>query len=365
MKEELSQIIKAIRGLLHKSGNRLGVEISLPAVKMLELSAQGSSYRVENFALAAFDPEALLYDEIKDAQTIKDTISTMHGKFMSKDINVATAVPASLAVIKQLTLDANLSEIDIETKAWLEAEKAFPKLVEEVNLDFAVLGPTRNEPSKNEVLLVACRKEHIESRVALLNEIGIQVKVVDVDYYAIVRALTHLVTQLPDKGTDQTVAVLNLGTTTLTLIVLDNLQFLYSYNQAFDGQGFIAEVEQVLGAENLIVEYSHKIEELFQSHKEEVAILIRRHLVTNIRRFLQLFYSTNQGVEIHHVFLAGECALIPEIEIYLSELIGLSASVANPFLNMPVAPDLDADLLQRLAPVLLQCFGLATHRMLA
>ena len=109
-------------------------------------------------------------------------------------------------------------ELTVET----EANQYIPFALEEVNLDFQVLGPSPATPDEQEVLIAATRKEKVEDRVAVAESAGLKALVMDVESFAQQAALSLVVQSLPGAGKDQNVAVVDVGANVMNVTVLRN-----------------------------------------------------------------------------------------------------------------------------------------------
>ena len=114
-------------------------------------------------------------------------------------------------------MPSSLSDAEMEGQIQIEADQYIPYALEEVNLDFNVLGPTEGNPETVDVLLAASRSENVEMRVAASEVAGLTPVVVDVDAYAIESVYPLLADQVPDQGIDKTVGILDIGSTMTSL----------------------------------------------------------------------------------------------------------------------------------------------------
>src|SRR5690606_40201784 len=110
-----------------------------------------------------------------------------------------------------------------------------PFALEEVNLDFQILGPSPASPDEQEVLIAATRKEKVEDRVAVAESAGLKALVMDVETFAQQASLAVVVQQLPGGGKDQNIAVVDIGANVMNVSVLRDDQSVYSREQAFGG----------------------------------------------------------------------------------------------------------------------------------
>jgi len=66
-----------------------------------------------------------------------------------------------------------MSEEELSENIQLEAEQYIPFNVEDVNIDFQILGSSEDKPDRMEVMLVAAKKEVIDDYVTLIRKAGL------------------------------------------------------------------------------------------------------------------------------------------------------------------------------------------------
>ncbi len=170
-----------------KSLRVLGMDISSTAVKIVELGLHNHRYRVQSYAVASIPPHAIIENDVKDISALAESIELAYARSESSLKAVAAALPTSAIITKTLQVDATLSESELPEHIQLEAGRYVPYPLEEVSLDFAVLGLNEKEPSKLDILVVAARTEHVESRAEAIRQAGLIPQVIDVESYAIQR----------------------------------------------------------------------------------------------------------------------------------------------------------------------------------
>ncbi len=159
----------------------------------------------------------------------------------------AVAVPGSATITKVIEMDASLSEDDMETQLRVEADQYIPFPLDEVRMDFQVLGPVEDNPERAEVLVVASRTENVEMRADALEIGGLQPKVVDVEAYAMERTFQMILPSLPNAEELETVAVFDIGATMTTLNVFHQGRSVYTREQLFGGKQLTEEIQRRYG----------------------------------------------------------------------------------------------------------------------
>ncbi len=343
-----------------KQPSLLGIDISSAAVKLLELSRQGDRYRVESYAVEPLPPDAVVDKAIADVDMIGRVIKGVIKKSGTRLRHAAVAVSGSAVITKVITMPASLSEQELEEQIQLEADQYIPYSLDEVSMDFEVLGPNEKNPEMNDVLLAASRRENVDNRVAALELAGLKAVVVDVEAYALENAFNLLQRQLPNGVSNGAViAIADVGATTTTFNVFNDGRIIYTREQGFGGRQLTEEIQRRYGLSYEEAGLAKKQGGLPDSYVSEVLEPFKMAMVQQIGRSLQFFLSSSAHRNIDFLVLAGGCASIASIDQMVNQKLGLSALIANPFVQMSLAGRVNAQELRNDAPAMMIACGLA------
>ncbi|CAM3539580.1 pilus assembly protein PilM [Parendozoicomonas haliclonae] len=342
-----------------KSSVMLGIDISSTSVKLLELSRNGDQYRVESYAVEPLPPNAVVEKNINELEAVGESIKKVLAKSRSSLKNAAVAVAGSAVITKTLEMDASLSDEEMENQISVEADQYIPYPLDEVALDFEVVGLSPNNPERAEVLVAASRKENVDNREAALNIGGLTAKVVDVEAYAMERAYELIETQLQLDDDEPLVAIVDLGATMTTLSVLEKGRTIYTREQIFGGRQLTDEIQHRYGMSPEEAGLAKKTGELPDDYEPEVLEPFRDAAVQQVSRSLQFFYSASHYNDVDCIVLAGGAASTIGLAERITQKIGTPCVLANPFANMSVAGKVNASALTNDAPAMMIACGLA------
>ncbi len=341
----------------------IGIDISSTTIKLLELSKNvgrtGAMYRVEAYGVEPLPPNAVVEKNIADVDAVGEAIRAVVSRSGTRAKQVAVAVSGSAVITKVISMPSALSDQDMESQIQLEADQYIPYPLEEVNIDFEVLGPSDKNPELVDVLLAASRSENVDDRVAAMELAGLNAAIVDVEAYAMESACTQLVDQLPERGVDQTIAVADIGATTTTLNVLHNNKIIYTREQNFGGRQLTEEIQRRYGLSLEEAGMAKRQGGLPDNYVPEVLEPFKEAMVQQVSRSLQFFFSSSTFSSVEHIVLAGGSSSIPGVDELTEEKLGTPASVANPFANMSVSSKVKPQALSADAPALMIACGLA------
>lgn len=337
----------------------LGVDISASAVKLVELSKSSGGYQVEAFGIEQLPANTLVDERIQDTEVVGNALSRLLAKTKARSRSGAAAVGGSTAIIKTIEMDAGLSEDDIEAELSLEADEHIPYPLDEVALDFEVIGPTQGSTSKIDVQLVACKSETVDEREVALITAGVTGKVVEVEGFALERAYGLLVPQLEGDPEKLTVGIVDIGAWRTSLTVLRGGKTVYHRVQPFGGAQLTEQIQNHYGRSLEEAEFAKRRGGLPDDYESEVLAPFEEVLAQQISRALQFFFAVGQYDHLDHLFLAGGTAVIKGLDKVIQEQVGVRTRIANPFLDMSVASRVDEEALTAAAPALLLACGLA------
>ena len=338
----------------------IGVDISTSAVKMVELSTVGKgAYRLEGYSIAAIPKDAITDGNVVGLEQVSDAVKLAWKLLGSREKRAALALPSAAVITKKVLMSADLREADMEAQVEAEANQYIPFPLEEVNIDFQVIGPAPNSADEVEVLIAAARKEKIEDRVAAAEDAGLKVTVMDVDTYATEAAYSLVANQLPNAGKEQTVMVIDIGAVMMHINVLHDNKSIYVREQAFGGAQLTQEIQRRFGLSGEEAEIAKRKGGLPESYENEVLQPFTQSLSTEVARALQFFTSSTQYNRVDHIVLAGGCAAIPAVDVMVQDRTQVNTIVANPFLAMSVGTKVKQQQANIDAPALIIACGLA------
>lgn len=337
----------------------LGLDISSTAVKLLELGKSGDRYRVESYAVEPLPANSVIEKNIADVEAVGEAIKRAMKRSGTRTKFAAAAVAGSAVITKVISMPAALSEEEMATQIQVEADQYIPYPLEEVNLDFEIQGQAENDPDRVDVLLAASRSENVDVRVDAIELAGLKARIIDIEAYAMENAFSMLVSQVPDQGIGQTIAVIDVGATMTTLNVLHDLKNIYTREQVFGGKQLTEEIQRRYGLSYEEAGMAKRQGGLPDNYVPEVLEPFKEAMAQQVSRSLQFFFSASHYNSVDYIVLAGGSAMINGIDELIAQKLGISTMVANPFADMIVSSRVKAQSLSNDAPALMIACGLA------
>ncbi|MBI5899730.1 MAG: pilus assembly protein PilM [Rhodocyclales bacterium] len=341
----------------------MGVDISSTAVKMVELADAGKGQpRVERYAIEPLPKDAVVDGNLASVDAVSETIQRCWKRLGTSTKFIALALPTAAVITKKITLPASLREQEMEVQVESEANQYIPFALEEVNLDFQVIGPAPSSPDDVEVLLAASRKEKVEDRVAAAEVAELKPVVMDVESYAVQAAYELVTKQLPGEGAGQVIALVDVGAAAMKVTILKDNQQLYLREQSFGGGMLTDEIMRAYGMGPEEAENLKRSGTPPDNYETEILHPFIENMAQEVARALQFFFTSTPHNEVHHIILAGGSALIPGVADIVGQRTNVNTILADPFAGMAISPRIRAKQLATDAPSLLVACGLALRK---
>lgn len=346
-----------------KAPSIVGVDISSTAIKLLELSRVGrggKSYRVETYALQPL-PEGVVVDKIiTDVEAVGAAMGTLVKIAKPKGDFAAVAVGGSSVITKIIQMPAGMGNEDLEESVNLEADQYIPYAMDDVMMDFSIIGPNEKNPEEElDVMLAASKSENVEARIAVLEMGNLKAKVVDIELFALENAFTLMAQNDPEIDSSDTIALIDIGATTMTCSVLRDLKIDYTREHAFGGNQLTEQIQHAYGLTYEEAVLNKRTGNLPENYEAELLEPFKEAMAQEISRAVQFYYSSSTAGTIGHIVLAGGCASISGITELVHQKIGGHVTIANPFASMSVSNKVAKKALMNDAPGLMIACGLA------
>ena len=346
-----------------KHAPMVGLDISSSSAKLVELGQTANGeYVLERFASEPFEKGWITDGQIEKFDEVAEAVRKLIQKSGTKTKQVVMAMPQSAVITKKIVLPAGLREDELELQVESEANQYIPFSLDEVSLDFCVVGPSPTSGGDVEVLIAASRKDRVQDRQGLAEAAGLKPVVLDIESHASRLAMSRVTMALPNGGRDALVALFEIGADTTSLKVLRDDEMLYDRDQAFGGSQLTQLISRQYGFSFEEAETKKLAGDLPDDYDSVILAPFVDSLSQEIGRALQYFFTSTPHHKVHYVMLAGGTATLPGLKDRLTELTGFASMVVNPFDNMKLGPAVREAKVRREAPSYLTACGLAMRR---
>ncbi len=346
--------------LFSRKGNVVGLDIGSSSVKMLELAEAKGGYQLRNFGIAPLPPEAIVDGALMDSVTIVDSVRGLSSALRIKTKDVVTSVSGHSVIVKKISIPT-MTEDELEESIQWEAERYIPFDINDVNVDFQILGPTEGNEELMDLILVAAKKDIINDYLAVIVEAGFNPVIVDVDSFALENMFEA---NYPVGG--GTIALANIGASVTNINILRRGISSFTRDIFTGGNAITEGIARQLNvdfeeAESL--KLGNRMDAGSQQVVQETLKSELGSLATEITKSLDFFRSTSSEEKVDKLFVSGGCAKINGIENIIEQQADIPVEVINPFREVDSSKrDLDIDYLKEMEPIMAVSVGLALRR---
>ena len=340
-----------------KGRHLIGLDICSTSVKMVNIQRQQGVFHLKSYAVEPLAVGAVVDKIIVDTEMVGGSIARVVKRGQVMGSQAAASVSGSAVITKIIDMEIALTDVEREAQIRLDADQYIPYPLEEVNLDFEVMGPSTVDDNFVQVLLAASRSENIDQRVDALTFGGLETKIMDIESHAIERAFGLMVDSLP--GIPELVALIDIGHNQTTLYIAKNGEFVYSREQLFGGMQLTEAIQNRYGLSFEEATINKRAHTLPDDYYLEILTPFMENVIQQINRSLQFYFSSSQYNNVDHVVLAGGSSSIPGLYGLVQQRLGVPVSVANPFINMTIDPFIDSEQLAVDSPSLMAACGLS------
>lgn len=317
----------------------LGLDIGAKYIKFVELQQLGKDkYHLLAIGMAPSPAKGIMSEASIDQEALAVTIQKLLKEAGVKTKSVIAALPEA-HVFTRIVQVPPLSERELASAIKWEAEQYIPLPLEEVNMDFSIVGESKDAEGnkKLDVLLVAAPKNMIERYTKILKMCDLEVDALETEIIAVSRALLP---SSPEKPI--TVMVVNLGAKTTDLSILRNGVISFTRSIPSGGENFTRALAQDMGfalpqAEEYKKTYGLKKDllegKVYRSLKPLFAVTVEE-----IKRSITFFQNKFPDEVISAIILSGGSAKLPGLVESLVEEIGIETQIGNPWVRVEKDP---------------------------
>lgn len=341
----------------------IGLDISTSGVRLVELAEAGKNeLRLERYASEPLPRGAVVDGNIENIDQVSEAVRRVWKKSGTRIKLVALGMPPASVITKKIILPNGLSEDQLEVQVESEASQYIPFALDEVSLDFDVIGVAANSPDDVEVMLAASRREKVEDRVAIAEAAGLKAVVMDIESYAARAAIDRITAMMPGSGVGQVVALFQIGAQVTHISVMLDGQTIYEREQPFGGNQLTQDIVRAYGLPFEDAESRKKSGDLDPGYENDLLGPFLESAAMEVTRAIQFFFTSTPYTKVDQLFLAGGCAVIPGLLEIVASRTKISTTVVSPFKGMQLSTNVREKQLRQDAPSYLVACGLALRR---
>jgi len=346
--------------ILAKKNHLIGLDIGSATIKLGELVQTKKDRILQKFGMAELPRDAVVEGLIKEPAVVADTIKELVKELKVKERNVATSVAGYSVIIKKITV-AKATDEELQDSIQYEAEQYIPFDVEDVNIDFHVIGEHEENPDQMNVMLVAAKKEIIDEYVDLLEMANLHPRVIDIDVFAMERVFEE--NYLNEEGN---IALIDIGANKMNINIVKDYMSAFTRDVSIGGEQIIREIASRFDCsfeEAEDIKLGKTKDKIPEEEVREIIYSFTSNWCDEIKRAIDFYYSTYADEDIRRIILSGGATQTAGFSELLSAETSIDVQMCNPFTSINInEKQNDTDYLQKIAPQAAICMGLASRR---
>ncbi len=362
MLEFLKKLNFGLPGSHGKNGGFVALDIGSSSIKMVEAAVEKNGSRLLNLGIAPLGPSAIQNNMVADEAAVASAVKSLIQEHGVKARNVVSCVPGRAVIMKKVQMPKQADEREIDSNIEFEAVKVIPENLENVNLDYQVLN--FNESGEMEVLLVAVKKELVDSYSDVIKEAGLNPAVMDVDYFAMENM--YEANYVGEAG-GGTIGLVHIGARYTSINLMQNGLSTFTGDLPTGGVEFTEGLSREFNLSSDGAE-TFKLTGLLDGKKGmDLEAALRpavENLVEEIRRAVVLYGAvpSEEGDGLKMIYLSGGSANLLGLRALMEEKMGVPVRIAEPFRGFTVSRNIDRDYLLEAAPTFAVGAGLSIRR---
>lgn len=338
----------------------VGLDIGSRTLKLAEAEDKKKGWNLSKFGMLEITPGLIEEGSIRNPEAVADSIRQLFKIHKVKETNVAISVGGYSTIVKNISVPT-MEEDQLQETIHFEAEQYIPFDINDVRIDFQILGENETNPNQMNVLLVAAKKDMVNDYVNLVQLAGLNPCLIDVDAFAL-----QNIYEINYHPEGENVALIDIGANKTTLNILKGNHSVFMRDVSLGCQQINLKIVSMTGCSIEEAEHLYSTEDADNLPSKEVLEAVSTMATdwcTEIRRALDFFYSTYHDDQIRRILLSGGGARIKKFRQLLAVETSSEVEIINPFESISVDSGFDTNYLEQIAPQAAICMGLAIRRM--
>ena len=355
----------------------VGLDIGTSSIKVIQLKPSGNQWQLVTMGMTEI-PKELLESKDQQAQrsAVIDALKRVFKDNGIKTKKVVTSLSGDSVIIRYVKLPFS-SEEQLRGSIAKEAEQYIPLNIDQVVLDFQILGETQEDGQRKlDVLLVAAKVDVVDQRLSMLKEAGLTPMVLDVDAFALQNA--YEINRL--ETNEETVALINIGASLTTINILEGINTRFTRDIPVAGNDFTKAIQK---------EFNLKFSEADELKKTHGAISMEEDdfslstvsqkddrvlrmsdvmtpelnkLLGQIRQSFDYYETNARKKTVERVILSGGSARLKNFNRFLANKLGIPVEHFSAFRNFEPIKNIDPEQMAEREFQMGVCLGLALRQ---
>jgi len=326
--------------LLSGKSDFFGLDIGTTAVRLVHLRGAGGQPALVKYAYVPIDSKLSMSESKTDQQKLAQAVQQLVKQANISTSNVAVGIPSGRVFTTVADVE-RLPANELAKSIRYQADSLIPTPLAESKIDWALIGDSPADKTKQEILLTSVPNKFVEDRLDMLESIGLDVIAFEPDNLAMARALA-----VPNGGPQ---LLLDVGRHSTDLVVMLNDIPHLTRNIPTGAEAIIRAATQNLSidekqAEQFVFKFGLSKDKLEGQVFEAINGTIEL-LTTEIEKSIKFFETRYTGSKIGRIIVTGGASVIPEFPLYLANKFALNVEIGNAWQGVSYSRDRQNELL--------------------
>jgi len=346
--------------LFGKKDNLIGLDIGSRTVKLGEVVEKKGQRILRRFGMANLPQNAIVEGRIKEPEVVADIIKGLVADTKTKEQNVAISISGYSVIIKKIVVN-KMTDEELHDNIQYEAEQYIPFDVQDVNIDFHILGDHEANPNQMSVMLVAAKEDVINEYIDVVELAGLNPCVLDVDVFVLERVFED--SYLHEE---KSIALVDIGANKLNVNIVKNNVSAFTRDVAIGGEEITREIATQVACsfeEAEEIKLGKASDKMPKEDLQDIVVTFVTNWCSEIRRVMDFYYSTYPDESIERILLSGGASQTPGFVEQLAAETSAQVEMFDPFRALEInEKEHDLAYLKRVAPQASICIGLASRK---
>jgi len=321
----------------------VGVDIGSSSLKVLELSKSGRKYYIDALDIIDLPAGSVAGGMVNDAASVASYLKSSFSKLGIAEKKVSIGIPCKHVIIKTIEMP-KMKPNELDSSIYYEAQRYITYDINEVFLDYIVLGDSPNDAGSNLIMIVAGKKDIVENQMEFIHQCGLNPAIVDVDCIALENMFNF---NYPEEF-DELTAIVKIGASETNVHILQKGVNLFRRDIPIGGINITEEIAKKFQidfneAENIKIGNLGSRSEDFKSDYSIYLDMILSRVTSEIQRTIDYFAANNDKQYPKKVYLTGGSSKLQGILDDIESKTNIPAVNINPFRNLLFKHDIADD----------------------
>lgn len=327
----------------------VGIDIGSNCIKAVEIEPTGSGWTLTNAAIVPTPQEAIKDGIVINVLDVAQEIRTLLRNAGIHATGAICAISGSQVIVRQVQFP-KMPEQALRKSIRYEASKYISSSMEDSIVEFEILGDAAEAGQMN-VMLAAAPRDMVESRVSVIESAGLDPLVVDIEAFALIRALVEF--SASDEYLHRTVALIDCGASHTDVNIVSRGEFALTRNIPIAGDSFSNAIKSLTGASfeeseqmKLVMTAQYPIDQLGSSEAENrnwrVVQPLLDEMIREIRRSIHYYQSQfpegASDAQVSKIVLTGGSARMRGMDAYMTSKLGIPTHMIDVFKETAIRP---------------------------